>query len=264
MLKKIFAPALAAGVLVGVLITGLQAVTVTPLILEAETYETAATAPRDGATLAAGGLRGLRVMLVHSTGHEDGDHGDAAWAPEDGIERLTFTAMSNILLGCGFGLLLAAGFALAGGRVDGRGGLVWGAAGFAVFTLAPAAGLPPELPGMAAADLTGRQLWWIGTVAATGAGLWLTVFAKPGAAKLPMVLGGLVLIALPHLIGAPHPHGAAAAGGGVPAELAARYAGLSIAVGAVFWLALGWLTARLSARMEAAEAQATVGASAAG
>lgn len=40
-------------------------------------------------------------------------------------------------------------------------GLLWGLAGCATFVLAPTLGLPPELPGTAAADLTLRQTWWI-------------------------------------------------------------------------------------------------------
>jgi adenosylcobinamide kinase/adenosylcobinamide-phosphate guanylyltransferase len=49
--------------------------------------------------------------------------------------------------------------------------MFWGLAGFAVFTLAPGLGLPPELPAMPAADLLARQVWWIGTAAATAIGL---------------------------------------------------------------------------------------------
>ncbi|MEI2612914.1 MAG: CbtA family protein [Candidatus Promineifilaceae bacterium] len=40
------------------------------------------------------------------------------------------------------------------------------------FQLAPAFGLPPELPGMAAADLGARQVWWCGTALATGVGIF--------------------------------------------------------------------------------------------
>ncbi|MBP5859086.1 CbtA family protein [Marivibrio halodurans] len=252
MFKKLFGAALSAGILAGVLISALQAITVTPLILQAETYENAAAPARIDHANAVAAWGDARILFVHSTGDAHGD-GEDAWAPEDGLERTAFTAMSNILVGCGFALLLAAGFALSGRRIDARAGLLWGAAGFAAATLAPAAGLPPELPGMAAADLQARQIWWVGTVLATGIGLWLTVFARGGAARLPMILGGLALIALPHLIGAPHPHGADAVGGGVPAELAAQYAGLSIAVSAVFWLILGWLAGGFWARIEASE-----------
>ena len=235
MLKKIFAPALAAGVIAGALITGLQMATTTPLILAAETYETA-QAPT------------LQLMSAQPIAGEEGhSHGD-------GGERLAYTAMANILLGCGFALILTAGFALSGRKVDARCGLVWGAGGFLAVTLAPAAGLPPELPGMMAADLEGRQAWWIATVIASGAGLWLAAFARAGTWKWPLVGGGLVLIAAPHLIGAPHPDVMAV--GLVPAELAARYAALSIAVGAVFWALIGGLSGVFWARFDADEASA--------
>ena len=51
-------------------------------------------------------------------------------------------------------------------------------AGFAVFMLAPSLGLPPELPGMPAAELGPRQVWWLLTAAATAAGLALLAFRR--------------------------------------------------------------------------------------
>src|SRR3974390_3265881 len=47
------------------------------------------------------------------------------------------------------------------GHLSWHEGLMWGLAGFAVFTLAPGLGLPPELPGVPAAPLLSRQLWWV-------------------------------------------------------------------------------------------------------
>ena len=47
---------------------------------------------------------------------------------------------------------------------------------------------------------------------------------------------GIVLIALPHLIGAPHPSSPESA---VPAVLAAEFAARSVATMAVFWIVLG-------------------------
>ena len=46
---------------------------------------------------------------------------------------------------------------------------MWGLAGFAVFTIAPGLGLPPELPGVPAAPLLSRQIWWVTAVLATAA-----------------------------------------------------------------------------------------------
>jgi predicted cobalt transporter CbtA len=47
--------------------------------------------------------------------------------------------------------------ARSGHDLDARRGLLWGLGGFAALHLAPAVGLPPELPGMASADLAARQ-----------------------------------------------------------------------------------------------------------
>ena len=100
----------------------------------------------------------------------------------------------------------------AGGIAGWRQGLFWGFAGFAVFTLAPGLGLPPELPAMPAADLAARQAWWIGCVLATAAGLALIVFGRPPA----LAALGVALLVLPHLFGAPQPPGHASP---VPADL---------------------------------------------
>lgn len=74
-----------------------------------------------------------------------------------------------------------------------------GLAGFAVFTIAPGLGLPPELPGVPAAPLLSRQIWWVTSALATAAGLGLIVFRRSIAAAI----AGVILIMLPHLIGAP-------------------------------------------------------------
>ncbi|MBM3559531.1 MAG: cobalt transporter, partial [Alphaproteobacteria bacterium] len=216
--------------------TVLHRVTTVPLILEAETYETGG-----GHDHAAAPAHGARLVLVHS--HGDADAAGEAWAPADGIERLGFTLLANLVVATGFGLLLAAAFALRGTPVNLRSGVLWGIAGFAVFQLAPAAGLPPELPGSAAAELGARQLWWLAAAAGAGAGLALLVLGKGLAGQA----AGLVLIVLPHVVGAPHPHGEV---GAVPPELAAQYAALSLAVGAVFWAVLGGLAGAVWQRLE--------------
>ncbi|MEE8270454.1 MAG: CbtA family protein [Alphaproteobacteria bacterium] len=212
MIARVLLVAVAAGIVAGLAATVLQLARVTPLILEAERYETAAANGLDGEAPA-------------------GDD-DAAWAPADGAERLAYTLLANVLTGIGFGLLLAAGFVLRGRRVDWRRGLVWGVAGFAVFSLAPALGLPPELPGISAAALGARQVWWLGAVLATGAGLAVIAFLP----RTVFRIAGAVLIVLPHLVGAPHP---AAPGGGVPPALAAEFTVASLASAALFWTVLG-------------------------
>ena len=124
---------------------------------------------------------------------------DSEWEPEEGFQRNAFTVAANILTAIGFALLLTGVYAIRGRQVTWREGLLWGLAGFVVFTAAPGLGLPPELPGMPVADLTARQTWWIATAAATAGGLCLLAFRSTAWAAVL----GLALIALPHLIGAP-------------------------------------------------------------
>ncbi len=215
MFRPIVFSALLAGVIAGVLISGLQALEVVPLILEAETYEVAARGHDAGAAAGASAA---------AEQHE-------AWAPAEGLERGAFTLLTNILAAAGFGLLITAGFALKGG-VDWRKGLLWGLGGYAAVQLAPALGLPPELPGAMAAELVAREGWWLLTVTLTAAGLALLAFAP----RLLWKGAGIVLIVVPHVIGAPHPE---AYGSQAPAELAAAFVAATLVTNAVFWLVLG-------------------------
>ena len=233
-IRRFLASALLAGFLAGLAITLLQPFTTTPLILQAEAYEHAASAPASG--------------TPHAHDHAQGE--DSGWKPSGGMERLVFTALANAIAGVGFGFLLVAGFALWGGKANGRTGVIWGMAGFTVFTLAPSLGLAPELPTTQAAGLMARQTWWILTAAATAVGLWLLVFPrKPLAAA-----AGIAAMALPHIIGAPHPHGFSAQ---IPPELAAHFAAASIVTSAVFWACLGWLAGAFYARDSAAESRSS-------
>jgi len=235
-LRRTLLAGLLAGILVGFVVTGLQAVRVAPLILAAEVYESAAE-------------QAASTAHDHAAAVPGHDHAAAAqWEPEEGLERTGFTLLANVVVGCGFALLLAAAFAwreAAGGTGIGASrGLLWGLAGFAVFSLAPSLGLPPTPPGSLTADLASRQGWWLLTVAATGAGLGLAVFARSWLWRI----SGLALLALPHLLGAPRPPPGASA---VPAELATQFALASLATSAVFWILLGtaggWLYRRLGA-----------------
>ncbi|MSP84080.1 MAG: cobalt transporter [Alphaproteobacteria bacterium] len=202
MFTRIALAALVAGLLAGGVVALAQTVGTTDLILAAEAFETAT------------------------------DSHDDTWAPADGFERFAATAGADLVTGIGFAFLLVSAFALRGRPVGWRNGILWGLAGFAVFSALPALGLPPELPGAAAAPLAPRQLWWLLTVAASGVGLGALAFAKPSLWKV----AGVVLIALPHLIGAPVPD---THGGLAPATLVETFVLASLATAAVFWLVLG-------------------------
>ena len=98
-----------------------------------------------------------------------------------------------------------------------------------------------EERGQLAADLQARQVWWWATVTATGLGIGLLFMMKSIAVKVL----GIAVIALPHVIGAPH-HAAAA--GSVPATLANAFAASSIATAAVFCIVLGVMLGYLLSR----------------
>lgn len=203
--RRVFLAALLAGLCAGVLAFALRHAITTPMILAAEALEHAA--------------------LPAGHGHDEG------WKPADGLERGLFTLLAETLSAIAFALLLGGGM-VASGRVPGwMGGLAWGAAGFVVFSLAPAFGLPPELPGGGGAALAARQAWWLLTVVLTGGAIALIACAR-GAWAWAVAAA---LAVLPHLIGAP----AAAGEAQVPAELARAFVLAVLAINAVFWLALG-------------------------
>ncbi len=215
MFQRILVAALIAGLAAGLLSGAIQTVKTTPLILAAEAFEEKPAA-----------------------GHEGHD----GWAPAPGLERMLYTFLTSILTGVGLALLLTAALSLKGSAGGWREGMLWGLGGYAAVSLAPAFGLPPELPGMAAADLPARQVWWSATVAGTAAGLALIAFAPQKLLKA----AGAVFIVLPHLIGAPHPAEAESA---VPAELAAAFVSASLVVNLLFWLTIGGVAGEVYRRL---------------
>lgn len=225
MFRSILITGIVAGICAGLLVSVVQIVKVSPLIAAAESYEKLASAK------AAQGGKTIQQAKAQNAGAKV-QTADKAWQPADGAQRKFFSTTANVLIGVGFGLLLVSGFVLSRRDVDLSQGLLWGLGGFFVFNLAPALGLAPELPGMNAAALDARQLWWLGTVLASGGGLGLIVFARPSWAK---ALGTAIIIA-PHIYGAPHvTHGASL----VPAELAAQFVMASLMTSVLFWVVLG-------------------------
>ena len=140
-----------------------------------------------------------------------------------------------MLIYSGYGLILVSLMSIAddqGSRVTARTGLLWGIAGFVTVLLAPGVSLAPEVPGVAAADVAPRQIWWFATVGATGVALWLIAFGKD---HLVVGLAALLLLA-PHLYGAPEPD---VLTGPAPPEIAALYAARVFGVGLAVWACLG-------------------------
>jgi cobalt transporter subunit CbtA len=235
MFRRIFFTAILAGLLGGLAISVVHEFTTTPIILHAEQFE--GGAPAEAPAHKHGAYdRGISLVSpAHAHGPEKSADGGEAWGPGGKLERTLFATLANILTGIGFALILTACFALSGRPINGQTGVLWGLAGFGIASLAPSLGLPPEVPGSMAADLTARQTWWFICVIATAAGLWAMVF-RNGA---QWMIGGIVLIAVPHLIGAPQPE---SVGGSVPPEIAAHFVAASLVTAAIFWCAIGWLS----------------------
>ena len=219
MTKHLVSSAVFAGLAAGLCAAMLQLLFVTPLLLEGELFETGAR------------------MHFAAGGAPQSEAGNVSLAGEP--MRHVLTLAMDLVTYTGFALLMVAGFALAarrGIRVTPRSGLVWGLAGFLAIQLAPAVGLPPELPGTMAADLVARQIWWVATAAATVAGLALIAFGS----DLPKGLIGAALILLPQMIGAPHLDNYF---GIAPPELSAQFATASLGVAAASWAVLGLVAA---------------------
>lgn len=216
MLKNLVAGAFAAGLAAGLIAAALQFMFLQPVLLEAELYE-------------AGDL-------VHfGAPAEQGEPGHVNQAPAGDLGRNALSVLFSALLYTGYGLVLVAAMALAarrGARIDARTGLLWGVAGYVAVQLAPAAGLPPELPGANAAAVEARQLWTAFCIIASAVGVALIAF---GRGPLMVVLGAAALL-LPHLAGAPVPDSFR---GVVPPELAGEFAARVLAAGLAAWAVLG-------------------------
>ncbi|MFJ7439614.1 CbtA family protein [Methylorubrum thiocyanatum] len=245
MITRLLSAALVAGFLASVVATGLQLALTSPLILQAETYEGEGAHAAHAPSFDAAPAVQFAALIVpahahaHGEGGHDHDHGKAdEWQPAPGLQRMAFTGLATLVGGVGYALLLAAVMLALRREPTPQGGLVVGIAGFLAVALAPAIGLPPELPGMGAAPLVLRQAWWLMTVVATGLGLYLIAVRR-----VPLtILGGLVLIVAPHLAGAPQSIDTVSSQ--VPPATAAQFAARSLAIGFVFWavigLAYGW------------------------
>lgn len=223
-----------AGLLAGIVLACLQAYATVPLILKAEVYEQAAGGHEHAAAPAAPAAdAGTSAMSSAAPAPAAAPaEEEEGWAPADGVERFSFNVLSNVVTGIGFALILVAFSEFAGGIGNWRQGVFWGLAGFAVFTLAPGLGLPPELPAMPAADLIPRQVWWISTVVATAIGLALIAFRR----SLPLTVLAIALIVAPHIVGAPQP---ASYDTPIPEGLHHQFVVAVTLTNLVFWVVLG-------------------------
>ena len=269
MLQRLLLTGLLSGTFAGIVLTIVHLTLVQPFIVQAEAYEQGSSEPREIREHAhKNGLShkhvGENIPHLHEKDfhmHAEGlahvhpnikkrhiikdqvkvikhDHGAPIddreiWSPQDGLERSLYSFASNILTSIAFAFLLVSGFTIYGGLIALHHGLLWGFAGFACFSFLPGLGLPPELPASAAGDLLARQMWWLGTAISSVIGLSLLVFLTSNGWRL----AGLVLMIIPHAMGAPVPE--AGTIGASPPELAAHFVMVALFASAVMWTILG-------------------------
>jgi len=226
MLYRLLITGLISGVVAGAVATIFHFFMVQPLILEAEKYE-------------------IQSLVVATSEEPSLSHTHETQALGDGILRSTFTFIANVIVGIAFGILLATGLTLYGRTIDWIEGIGWGVSGFLAFSLLPALGLPPEVPGSATAEFFPRQVWWLSTAFASVIGIALVVFNSQYIWKA----AGLTALIVPHLIGAPKPPPGAV--GAVPPELAAHFVVNTLFFTAVMWVILGITSSYVMQRLDA-------------
>lgn len=222
MFKRLLVSGIFAGFATGLIAAALLQLFVTPVLLEAELYET-------GELVHFGGANGGTALEHDHDSHEhaEGESGD----------RTLLSLGAAVATNMGYALVLVALMAFSersGRKVTARSGLLWGIAGFVAFQMMPAIGHPPELPGNAASDLQGRQIWWAMTALASCIGIACIAFGK----NWGVWAAGIAALLVPHIIGAPHP---TALTGPTPPEIAALFAARSLGIGLVIWIILGGL-----------------------
>jgi len=239
--RRIVLYALLVGAVSGLLLTAVQFWQVIPIIQTAERFEGGSMAATAHAAAADGHDHAGHSHPAPASAHDHGTQG--GWTAQE-AQRHSLTLVSNILIAVGLALVMLPAMVASlrkesTMRPGWRHGLLWGAAGYAVFFLVPSIGLPPEIPGTVAAPLDVRQSWWLLTVLCTAAGLAGLAFGKS-----PWRWAALGLVAVPHLVGAPHPPTAPFAG--YPPEMAVeleelsrQFLGATAVANAVLWLVLG-------------------------
>ncbi|QFT98590.1 putative cobalt transporter subunit (CbtA) [Roseovarius sp. THAF8] len=210
---RLLTSALFAGAAAGLIIALLQLFFVQPVLLHAELYE--------GGELVHFGTDSTVSATPDLPGFD---------AVRDGLS-IVFT----MLIYSGYAMVLVALMSLAenrGAAINARTGLIWGVAGFVAVHLAPGFTLAPEVPGVAAADVYERQVWWFATVLTAAIAMWLIAFSRNWAGWGAAV----VLLLAPHVIGAPEPE---VFTGPVPTEIGALFASRALGIGLAAWVMLG-------------------------
>jgi len=179
--RRLIFSAILIGIFSGVILSTSQMVAVTPILLAAEVYEVADE--------------------PMPAGHQH--HQEKEWAPQEGSERTGYTIIANILAAIGFAsfILVLLSHLKSQQLIEFniKHGLLCGLGCYLVFFVMPSLGLPPEIPGSKADALQNRQSWWLLAVIASAIGLLILAFTP-----LKFKFIGLISLAVPFVIGAPH------------------------------------------------------------
>ena len=190
--RNILLSAIVVGIFTGLLYGLFQHFQISPIIYAAEAYEVV----EDSAPTAH----------THAETADHHVHNEEAWGPADGAERIGYTIGADVAIAIAYALFMISFMALHNLKANKpkltmATGAAWGIASMLIFFAAPAMfGLHPEVPGTEAAILENRQGWWALCVALTAAGIAVLYYAPT-----KLKLGGLILAAIPHMIGAPMP-----------------------------------------------------------
>lgn len=244
--QRLIWSALVAALLVGTVQTGVQRWQVAPLILAAEALEEQKAAGPDADMMSTENAKvepavTATVITVHEHAHDPDHAGAPQWQPENGLERTGWTWVANVLHAFSMALLALVvmayslyrrGVAMASMRL----GAMVAAAGWLSFHLWPSLGLPAEVPGMEAAPLQARQLWWLLAVVCAASACAICGFVKPAWRWLLAA----ALLSLPFLVGAPQLQGDALAGYNPQArpalaQLESQFIWATVWVSLTFW-----------------------------
>ena len=192
--RNIIFSAVVVGIIAGTLYGLFQQFQINPIIYAAEAYEVDSievqTNTHDNAEAA------------HSHDHGSG----TGWSPEDGFERITSTLVANILTAITFSIFMICVMSFHNlksnkPKVNWKTGVLWGVGLMLSMFVAPSLlGLHPEIPGTVSESIGQRQVWWISSAVATAFGLLLLYYGSTA-----FKIAGVVLLALPQILGAPVP-----------------------------------------------------------
>ncbi len=243
--QQVFFAAVLAGLVSGLVLSAIQQWRVVPLIIEAESYEISPVHALEHADdpFPAGPHPHPQPIDATAGNASETAPESVAWGPGEGLERAAYTVLASVLTGLGYALVLGAISVFSNIPVTAANGLLWGLAGYVSVSLMPSIGLPPELPGMVAAELGQRQVWWLGTVLISSLAIFVLYRNRnPGGMFI-----ALALMLVPHIAGAPQPPDEPS---NVPAALVLIYVSNAMFSLFAFWITLGfsfgWINMRIN------------------